>query len=80
MDFVKNIYIGFIDFIRHKQSWISMLISILFWFPLMLLGGYIAFITNLEPTYKTILIILLMAGLWMVCYLLKRIIFKSDPK
>ena len=54
-----------------------MLISIVFWFPFFIIGGYIAFATDINPTKKTAFIIFLTIILWIICYFLKRLVFKG---
>ncbi len=65
------------DFIFDKYSWISALIELPFWSIFFFAGAYIAFLAHISPTIKTTLLIILAVTLYILCGLIKRIVFSK---
>ena len=66
------------SFIFDKYSWVSALIELPFWTVFFFGGVYIAFVARISPTIKTILLIILSLSLYLLCGVLKRMVFQKN--
>jgi hypothetical protein len=73
MNLLKKIVLFFCD----KDVWLETLIDTHCWFALIFVGGYIAFVTEIEPKIKIGIVIVLALTLYIFCGIIKRFIFKK---
>jgi hypothetical protein len=72
MKFFKKIVLFFCD----KDVWLATAVDSIGWFIFLFLGGYIAFITEIEPKIKIGSVVLLGIFLYVFCMIAKRFVFK----
>ena len=74
MKILKKLFGFFLD----GDSWLASIVELPFWLCFILVGGYIAFITEIQPWWlKLIFVGILAVFLFVFCGFVKRRIFKK---